>query len=149
MKVSIRIDGGRPLRRRARSVLVANVGRLQGGVTLLTDAEPDDGWLDVAVLNPRRLRDWLVMGWALLRRRARVPGMEVLRARKVEITSNRAQPRELDGDLISPGRRLVVQIHPRALWLCVPQPEQTPDLAVDADAVGERGEELVEEARRE
>lgn len=54
MRVSIRIDDQPPLRRRARSVLIANVGRLQGGVRLLTDAEPDDGWLDVAVLTPAR-----------------------------------------------------------------------------------------------
>ncbi|MBQ1070999.1 diacylglycerol kinase family protein [Micromonospora sp. D75] len=137
------------LRRRARSVLVANVGRLQGGVRLLTDAEPDDGWLDVAVLTPRALRHWLAMGWAVLRRRDSVPRMEVFRARSVEITSTRAQPRQLDGDLIEPGRSLKATIRPESLWLCVPRPEEHPDLAVDADAVGERGEHLVEEARRE
>ncbi|MBY8871287.1 diacylglycerol kinase [Micromonospora sp. PLK6-60] len=149
MRVSIRIDGEPPVRRRARSVLVANVGRLQGGVRLLTDAEPDDGWLDVAVLTPRRVRHWLRMGWALVRRRGSVPGMEVFRARKVEIASNRAQPRQLDGDLIEPGRSLRAEIRPQSLWLCVPRPEQHPDLAVDADAVGERGERLVKKARRE
>lgn len=149
MKVSIRIDDRPVLRRRAKSVLVANVGRLQGGVTLLTEAEPDDGWLDVAVLTPRNLRHWLALGWAVMRRQGRVPRMEVLRGKRVAITSNRAQPRELDGDVISPGRALHVEICPGALWLCVPRPAQAPDLAEDADAVAERGERLVEEARRE
>ncbi|MET7808963.1 diacylglycerol/lipid kinase family protein [Micromonospora chersina] len=149
MRVSIRIDDGPPLRRRARSVLIANVGRLQGGVRLLTDAEPDDGWLDVAVLTPRTLGHWLAMGWAVLRRRDSVPRMEVLRGRKVVITSNRAQPRQLDGDLIEPGRSLKAEIRPESLWLCVPRPERHPDLSVDADAAAERGERLVEEARRE
>ncbi|MGK5443497.1 diacylglycerol/lipid kinase family protein [Micromonospora sp. URMC 105] len=149
MRVSIRVDGRPPLRRRARTVLVANVGRLQGGVRLLTDAEPDDGWLDVAVLTPRTLRHWLAMGWALVRRRGSVPRMEVLRARRVEITSNRPQPRQLDGDLIEPGRSLKVEIKPESLWLCVPRPERHPDLAADADAAAERGERLIEEARRE
>ena len=149
MRVSIRIDGGPPLRRRARSVLVANVGRLQGGVRLLTDAEPDDGWLDVAVLTPRTLGHWLALGWAVLRRRGSVPRMEVFRGRKVEITSNRAQPRQLDGDLIEPGRSLKAEIRPGSLWLCVPRPAGHPDLSVDADAAAKRGEKLVEEARRE
>ncbi|SCL31230.1 Diacylglycerol kinase family enzyme [Micromonospora inyonensis] len=149
MKVSIRIDDRPPVRRRARSVLVANVGRLQGGVTLLTEAEPDDGYLDVAVLTPRTLRHWLALGWAVMRRRGRVPRMEVFRGRHVEITSNRAQPRELDGDLIEPGRVLRAEIRPGSLWLCVPRPAQAPDLADDADAVAERGEQRVEEARRE
>ncbi|MFC0508805.1 diacylglycerol/lipid kinase family protein [Micromonospora costi] len=149
MRVSIRVDDRPPVRRRARSVLVANVGRLQGGIRLLTEAEPDDGWLDVAVLTPRNLRHWLELGWAVIRRRGRVPRMEVLRGRRVVITATRTQPRELDGDLIAPGRRLRAVIRPRALWLCVPQPERAPDLAVDAEAAAERGEQLVEEARRE
>lgn len=149
MRVSIRIDDGPPMRRRARSVLIANVGRLQGGVRLLTDAEPDDGWLDVAVLTPRTLGQWAAMAWAVLRRRGSVPRMEVFRGRRVAITSNRAQPRQLDGDLIEPGRSLTAEIRPESLWLCVPRPEQHPDLSVDADAAAERGERLVEEARRE
>ncbi|WBB70166.1 diacylglycerol kinase family protein [Micromonospora sp. WMMD812] len=149
MRVSIRVDDRPPVRRRARSVLVANVGRLQGGMRLLTGAEPDDGWLDVAVLTPRTLRHWAELGWAVIRRRGRVPRMEVFRGRRVVITATRTQPRELDGDLIEPSRRLRAVIRPRALWLCVPQPEHAPDLAVDAERAAERGERLVEEARRE
>ncbi|WP_433532191.1 diacylglycerol/lipid kinase family protein [Micromonospora sp. CA-263727] len=128
MTVWIRLDDQSPLRRRARSVLVANVGRLQGGVRLLADAEPDDGYLDIAVLTPRTLRHWLALAWAVVRRRERVPRMEVFRARHVEITSNRAQPRELDGDLIEPGHTLRVRIRRRALWLCVPRPAGSSDL---------------------
>ncbi|MEU7752435.1 diacylglycerol kinase family protein [Micromonospora sp. NPDC049101] len=149
MRVQIRIDDRPLLRRRARSVLIANVGRLQGGVTLLTEAEPDDGWLDVAVLTPRSLRHWLALGWAVIRRSGQVPRMEVFRARRVVITSNRAQPRQLDGDLISPDRQLEAEVRPQALWLCVPQPEDAPDLADDARSAGKRGEQLIEEARRE
>ncbi|MEU7399523.1 hypothetical protein AB0A89_34970, partial [Streptomyces albogriseolus] len=105
--------------------------------------------LDIAVLTPRNLRHWLALGWAVVRRSGQVPQMEVFRGRRVVVTSNRAQPRELDGDLIAPSRRLQAEIRPEALWLCVPQPEDAPDLAVDARGAGERGEQLIEEARRE
>jgi diacylglycerol kinase family enzyme len=145
MRVSVRIDGGKPMRRRARSVLVANVGRLQGGVRLLTEAEPDDGWLDVAILTPRTLRHWAALGWGVIRRNGRVPRMEIFRGRRVEIASNRPQPRQLDGDVIEPGRTLQVQVRPEAVWLCVPQPESAPDLADDARAASERGETLLED----
>ena len=50
MKVEVQVDSYPVLRRRARSVIVGNVGRLQGGVNLLPDAEPDNGQMDVAVL---------------------------------------------------------------------------------------------------
>jgi YegS/Rv2252/BmrU family lipid kinase len=121
MRVRIRLDGRRPIRRRARSVLVGNVGRLQGGVPLLPDAEPDDGCLDVAVLTPHSLRHWLSLAWGVLRRKRDVARMETFRARSVEITSDREQSRQLDGDVIEPGRLLVVTVRPRALCLCVPE----------------------------
>jgi diacylglycerol kinase family enzyme len=120
IRVRIRLDGGKPIRRRARTVLVGNVGKLQGGIPLLPDAEPDDGWLDVAVLTPYTIRHWLAMAWGVLRRRRDVARMETFRARHVEVFSNRPQPRELDGDLIEPARTLDVTIRPAALWLCVP-----------------------------
>lgn len=144
MRVSIRIDDRPPLRRRARTVLVANVGRLQGGVRLLADAEPDDGYLDVAILTPRTIGHWAVLIWAVLARHDRVPRMEVFRCRRVQITSAKRHPRQLDGDLIAPDRALRVHVRPKALWLCVPRPAQAPDLTVDATAVTQRGARRVE-----
>ncbi|HEV7898391.1 MAG TPA: diacylglycerol kinase family protein [Planosporangium sp.] len=121
MRVRIRLDSGPPIRRRARTVLVANVGRIQGGIPLLPDAEPDDGCLDVAVLSPHKLRHWLSLAWGVLRRRRDIARLETFRARHVEITSDREQPRELDGDVIEPGRSLTVTVRPRTLCLCVPE----------------------------
>jgi diacylglycerol kinase family enzyme len=73
-----------------------------------------------------------------------VPSMEVFRGAKVEVVSDRPQPRQLDGDLIEAGRRLLVEIRPDALWLCVPLPADDPDLAKDADAAASRGNRLIE-----
>lgn len=128
MRVQVRLDDDPPRWRLARTVLVGNVGRLQGGVRLLADAEPGNGQLDVAILAPRGLFHWAALAWGVLRRRDRVPRMEVLRGSRITITSDRVQPRELDGDVIEPGRTLAVQVRPGALWLCVSQPDRSPDL---------------------
>jgi diacylglycerol kinase family enzyme len=120
MRVRVKLDDDQPLRRRARSVLVANVGRLQGGIPLLPDAEPDDGYLDVAVLTPRTLGHWAGLAWAVVSRRGSSSRLELFRARRVEVYSDRLQPRELDGDVIEPGRLLSVSVTPQALTLCVP-----------------------------
>ncbi|HWS31147.1 MAG TPA: diacylglycerol kinase family protein [Actinoplanes sp.] len=147
MRVTIRIDGGRSMRRRARSVLVANVGRLQGGLRLLSEAQPDDGFLDVAVLTPNTLRTWLALGWGLIRRTERVPALEVFRGGHIEVLSDRPQPRQLDGDLIESGDRLIVEVMPQALWLCVPEPADHPDLSVDAAAAADRAGTAVPDHR--
>jgi diacylglycerol kinase family enzyme len=142
MRVRIVLDGGPPMPRRPRSVIVGNVGRLQGGVRLLSEAKPDDGKLDVAVLSPRNLRHWAELGWAVVRRRKSVPLMETYAAERVEIFSNRAQPRQLDGDLIAPGKSMKIQVRRRALLLCVPQPAGDPDLAYDSSAAQRAAEEV-------
>jgi diacylglycerol kinase family enzyme len=135
MRVIIQLDGGEMMHRRPRTVIVANVGRLQGGVRLLTEAEPDDGKLDVAILSPRNLAHWAALGWAVVRRKQRIPQMETYTAERVEIRSGRPQPRQLDGDLIAPGKTLSVSVRPKALLLCVPRPESDPDLAYDVGTV--------------
>ncbi|MDQ1651343.1 MAG: hypothetical protein QOI35_543 [Cryptosporangiaceae bacterium] len=120
MRVQITLDDKPPLRRHARTVLVGNVGKLQGGIPLLPGAEPDDGWFDVAILTPRTLGHWLRLAVAVVRHHPRVPRMETFRARRIEVRSNRRQARELDGDVIAPARSLVVCVRPAALTLCVP-----------------------------
>jgi undecaprenyl-diphosphatase len=122
MRVAISLDHAPTFTRQARTVLVANVGRLQGGLQLLPGATPDDGLLDVAVLMPPRRRSWLPLAWQLIRHRPTAPVMETFQARHVEISSDREQPRELDGDLIEPSNTLTAAVRPAALWVCVPQP---------------------------
>jgi diacylglycerol kinase family enzyme len=134
MHLRITLDDKPAFTRRPRTVIVGNVGRLQGGMRLLNDAQPDDGLLDVAILSPRTLRHWVALGWGVLRRKQSVPRMETYTATRVQIRSKRAQPRQLDGDLIDPGKDLTVSVRPKALLLCVPQPATDPDLAHDAGA---------------
>ncbi|GAA1580734.1 diacylglycerol/lipid kinase family protein [Actinoplanes couchii] len=142
MRARIRLDGGPPMPRRPAAVIVGNVGRLQGGVKLLSKADPADGRLDVAILSPTNLAHWAALVWAVMSRRKRVPLMETFTAQRVEIYSNRAQARQLDGDTITPGKVMKIGVRHRALLLCVPQPDADPDLAYDASAVAERAEPI-------
>jgi diacylglycerol kinase family enzyme len=146
MRARIILDGGRPMVRRPRSVIVGNVGRLQGGVRLLSEADPADGKLDVAVLSPRSLTHWARLGWAVVRRQDRVPLMETFTAERVEIQTRSIQPRQLDGDVIEPGRSMKIHIKPRALLLCVPRPAGDPDLAHDVSVAAEAAEDIREAA---
>ena len=70
----ITLDRLPPFSRVGQGVLVGNLGRLQGGLEVLPGAEPDDGLLDVGVLQTRSLADWLrLAGRVLLRRHSDGP----------------------------------------------------------------------------
>lgn len=121
-RFDLRLDDRPPVRRRGRGVLVGNVGRLQGGLPVLPDARGDDGLLDVAVLAPRRLRDWGGLATRIvLRQRPRPEQLETWRAARVEVRAGRALPVQLDGDVRPSTDRLLVRARPAALTLCVPE----------------------------
>lgn len=118
--VRMRLDDGPTRRVRARTVVVGNVGRLQGGLVLLPDAEPDDGLLDVVVVSPSGPVDWLrVAGRVLTRRAYEDPRLRRARARRVELEAIPAQPSELDGDDAGERSRLLIEVEPAALLLKV------------------------------
>jgi diacylglycerol kinase family enzyme len=118
---TIRLDGGPPFVRLARSVVVGNTGRLPGGFPILPDARPDDGMLDVGILAPVGLVDWVSVGYrAILASRRDDSRLERHRARTVEIQATTAQPRQVDGEVVGPGASLCVSVLPDALRIRIP-----------------------------
>ncbi|EFL19645.1 diacylglycerol kinase [Streptomyces sp. C] len=145
MRLSIRLDGGPARERRARMVVIGNVGTLQGGLPLLPGARPDSGRLEVALLDPRGVRGWLAaaahLGACMLPGRRSAGGargeygpvaggaLEYFSAARVDIRFARPQARELDGDVIGSGTRLTAEVEPGALRMWLP-----PRTAGNADA---------------
>jgi len=118
---TVRLDGGKALRRPARSVVVGNAGLLPGGFSLLPDAQPDDGLLDVGILGPVSLPDWARVGYRVLARSRRDDRcLERFRAVQVEITADTELPRQADGEMIGPGRSLTVTVRSGALTIRTP-----------------------------
>ena len=120
MRVTLTLDDGTPLQRRVRTVVVGNVGKLQGNIPLLPDAKPDDGVLDIVVISIRNVLDWVRVGGRVMRR-ADVPDrrMERFTAKHVVIEASHTQPRQLDGDVIEPGKVMDIRIEPGALTVRV------------------------------
>jgi diacylglycerol kinase family enzyme len=122
LHLSLRLDDEPAREAVVRTVLVGNVGKLQGGLQLLPDATPDDGALDVALVAPRSPKDWIVLVARGLTRRHRTDRrLELLRGRRVEIRTRRTEARQVDGDLISDGRGFTAEIDPGALVVRVPR----------------------------
>lgn len=120
--MTIEIDGRRRLRRKAMIVLVGNVGELQAGITLLPDATPYDGLLDLFVASPRTVWDWLrVLVSVISRRRRSKDPMDALRGREVTIRLEREDNYQLDGDMVGSCRVMTASVRPDALTVCFPE----------------------------
>ncbi len=120
--VEITVDDLPPVRVRARTVVIGNVGLLQAGFPLLPDARIDDGELDVVVISPRRRRDWFAVAVRLVGRgRSTDERLSRMRGRRIVVRSDKPQPRQLDGDPISIGRELRAQVQAGVLLVRVPR----------------------------
>jgi diacylglycerol kinase family enzyme len=122
-RFTVRLDDDEPLARQARCVVVGNAGLLPGGFALLPQARLDDGLLDVGILAPTGAAGWLRVAHQVLSGGGR-DGRQLERhqARRVEIRTDAELPREVDGEVIVPGRSLTVTLLRRALTVRVPPP---------------------------
>ncbi len=127
-RVLLGVDDKEPVRRRQRTVLVGNCGKIMGGLTLLPNAVIDDGWLDIAVIDPRGG----LFGWTRLfgevvrqglRRRSTWPPDRTIdhdRCRRVTVVSPTVQPVQIDGDVVGSAQGFSVRVDPGALTVRLP-----------------------------
>jgi diacylglycerol kinase family enzyme len=122
IRLRVQVDDGEEHTFYARTCLVANVGTLIGGLELLPESEPDDGTLEVLVFEPTTSADYVRSSWSVLRGHSNEgdPARTLLRGRKVVVTTHRARPRQIDGDLIDDGHGFVARVLPGALTVRVP-----------------------------
>lgn len=120
--VDIILDGKPPIRRRVKSVLLANMGKITGGLEAMPTASPNDGLLDVGILKAATLAHWVhLMGSALLGKANQDPALEVYQARKVTLRPRHPQPVQFDGEDGGTTQELTVEIVPQAVFVLVPE----------------------------
>lgn len=116
VKARISVDGGEPVRRRIRSVMIGNCGRIMGGVEIFPDAKVDDGVLDLLVLAPRGRLGWLgVVAGIFGRNKSETESVEYFQGTSAEITLEHEQEFQLDGDHLGTGTHLAVAVERDAL----------------------------------
>ena len=121
MKAKVQLDDHRPQRRNAMLVVVGNVGQLQAAITLIPQARPDDGLLDVFIASPNNLRDWLtVLARLITRRRRKDNPVEIRTATRVRLQVAEPDDYQLDGDVAGTFSELVMEVQPMALAIMVP-----------------------------
>lgn len=104
------------IERDAVLLAIANSPEYGNGARIAPDAVPDDGWLDLVVVDAASP---LAMLWRARRlfdgRIAREPSVTMRRVRRVEIVAPGATTFHVDGEPIDGPSRLVVSVHAGAL----------------------------------
>lgn len=109
------------------TLLIANCGTLQGGLTLLPDADPSDGELDYLVLSAEGFGQWAetlkTMLWdnglkRLISDEEDVTNTDLVghgRAKKIGVTLREAMAFEVDGEEVGKTSSVAVSVQPAAI----------------------------------
>jgi diacylglycerol kinase (ATP) len=123
-RMHVRVDDDKATTTRLRSLLVGNCGKLPGGITLLPDAQLDDGWLDLAAIDARGgIAGWaqlfgevVLQGWGVPSNNApKIGRIDHRRAREVRVVVPGGEHAQVDGDLVGRVVEVAARVDPDAL----------------------------------
>ena len=115
---TVQVDGGPPFKRRAKVIVIGNVGFLQANIQLIPGARADDGLLDLMIASPRSAQDWLRLTTTVLARRRRDDEqLDRIKAKVVSIKIDRPDLFQLDGDTVGSCDEMTAEVQPGALTL--------------------------------
>ena len=120
-RASVSVGGGPVEHRRARTVVVGNCGRLLAGITLMPDAQIDDGILDCIVISPKTLAGWVAVSGRVMRQTtAANPRIDHWASTHFEVRVEHPQVIQLDGDVLRPARAMRAVVDAGSLAVRVP-----------------------------
>jgi YegS/Rv2252/BmrU family lipid kinase len=121
-KAKIDVDGVPWYRGDASCILIGNVGRLFGGIEVFEDARPDDGRVEVGVVNAEGVSDWVrTLARTAVGQAERSPLVQSTSATKIRVNLDRKVLYEMDGGDRSKVKSFKVKVLPGAITVCVPR----------------------------
>lgn len=121
-KYLITIDKQNPKVYRAKSIMVANMGRIQGGIQAVPKAHPQSGDLKIGILKARGISAWVSIVTNAIRGNInKSPHYTLLSGQEIKIVSlSGPKPYECDGEHFPPTNTLSISIYPKSISLFLP-----------------------------
>jgi diacylglycerol kinase family enzyme len=127
-KAKITVDGVPWYAGAASCILVGNVGRLFGGIEVFEDARPDDGRLELGVVNADGVVDWMrTLARTAVGQVDSSPLVQATSATKINVKLNRKVLYEVDGGDRSKVKSFKISVQPGAITICLPAKESNND----------------------
>jgi YegS/Rv2252/BmrU family lipid kinase len=121
-KAKIAIDGASWYSGRASCILVGNVGRLFGGIEVFENARPDDGRLEIGVVNADGVTDWVrTLARTAVGHAESSPLVRATSAERIAVKLDRKVLYEVDGGQRVKVKSFKIRVEPKAVTVCVPR----------------------------
>ncbi len=122
VRMKVDVDGERWFDGEASCVLVGNVSTIVGGLSPFEHARPDDGLLEVGVVEAEGALQWArVFGRMAVGKVDRSPLTRTTSGRRIDVKAEAELPFELDGGHRGESRKLKIRLKPAAIRVCVPE----------------------------
>ncbi|MGB3827868.1 MAG: diacylglycerol kinase family protein [Ornithinimicrobium sp.] len=121
--VDVHAADGHSEHRKVRSVIVGNVGKLQGGFELLPEARSDDGLVTALLLYPRGLLGWASIWRKLVFKHDIGPPARLthLSSTRIRVEASKPVEVQVDGDVLGAGIVMDVEVQPKSLIVRLPR----------------------------
>lgn len=133
--VAVTTADGETKRVRVRSAMIANCGILTGGINMLPEAVIDDGLLDVALLDPRNLVDWIQVASSVIIPKRKSQRVTTFALRNCKLVFDEPLVAQIDGDPIPKTKEIVAHTIPRSLQVRVPAAQTPTAQAIPEEAI--------------
>jgi diacylglycerol kinase (ATP) len=121
-RAEIEVDGAGWYKGKATCILVGNVPDIFGGIDAFEDAHPDDGVLELGVVNAEGLLQWgRTLARTALGTAGKSPFVQETKAHSVKVKLSRKVLYELDGGDRMKVKSFKVKVEPGAITVCVPE----------------------------
>lgn len=121
-KAKIAVDGTQWYDGKASCVLFGNMGKIFAGIEAFEGSEPDDGRIELGVVNADGVVDWArTIARTAVGDPQKSPFVQVTSGRKVKVEMSRKVLVELDGGDREKVRSFTVKVEPGAVTVCVPR----------------------------
>lgn len=120
--VELELDGRAAKSLKARTVMIGNVGRLPGGITLMPGADRSNGSLEILALDWKGAAGFSqILGQLVLpgapKSLAKISNHRTFQAREAIVSTSKALPVQVDGDYLGDATHLVTRVDAGALTI--------------------------------